>query len=935
MTVGGTLAKSANLRARDAPGKLFEAPMRRQFLGSPSPQTSATTTVSLIMSTLEPVEEKAQESHISLPKAPASHAPTSSASASSSTAPLCAICALNAAKYTCPRCHMRTCSLPCSATHKTVGAGCSGVRNKAAYIPMNQYGYMALMDDYVYLEEIGRKVGDWGKEIVSGGYDASSSHSGHRGQMRSRGRGRGRGRGMARGGLAHANGPRSKRDVLKMELDHMDIEMDLLPVGMERRILNQSTWDHKCVKLSSVPQSALMSSANCLHSDSTALLTIEFIFHPPRFLLPSSQPAEPIRMLTHRNRISESLMSNLSTRLAERAGSKKKEKEKPLPEWLTDMLVPQAEDSTSFVMPICVMPTKLDPLASLTSSRTNPYVGLRPGHITRNAFYKLLYDEPLVTALKHKQFVEFPTIELWEEGAFLGTIVDDRGSIVRKYDGTDEDEDGPKPKRRKLNRKEGKKTLGGLLGGYGSESDEEGEDEKEEKNVLNLLSGYAGSDDESDDGESDGSEFEGEDAVERIKANAFDELTKLRGSEKGAPEEVGKTGKSVFEMKFMKDAATREKHRVDRMADDFVKEMGSTIAGEDSDEDSAEAPDQAQDTATQRTGGRVSYRPSNIAALRVVPSLASDTSSTTLKSTDLPPHQHPDSPSPISPIPEAQATAGPSNPWLSHEGVKAVQKKHEVAVSKDSAGAEKSKNKLRKRVKKREEEKEKAKEDAAVDVSMSNVMTLGNSSSVAGPSKVVAKGKQKRSLRSGAEPAGEDDEESDTNSELDEQEKTLDLKGKSKGKGIKAFQQRDLVARAFAGDDVVQDFEEAKRREIQEDAPKEVDTTLPGWGSWGGLGTKKAPSKPYLIKKIAGVDPTSRADFNKAHVIISEKRDKKAARYLVKDLPYPYTSKAQFERSMDAPIGSEWNTRVGFQRGTLPKVVRKMGTVITPLEKLT
>ena len=88
---------------------------------------------------------------------------------------------------------------------------------------------------------------------------------------------------------------------------------------------------------------------------------------------------------------------------------------------------------------------------------------------------------------------------------------------------------------------------------------------------------------------------------------------------------------------------------------------------------------------------------------------------------------------------------------------------------------------------------------------------------------------------------------------------------------------------------------------------------------------KKAAPKPYLIKKIAGVNPTSRADYNKAHVIISEKRDKKAAKYLVKDLPYPYTSKAQFERSMDTPLGTEWNTRVGFQRGTLPKVVKKVG----------
>jgi len=178
------------------------------------------------------------------------------------------------------------------------------------------------------------------------------------------------------------------------------------------------------------------------------------------------------------------------------------------------------------------------------------------------------------------------------------------------------------------------------------------------------------------------------------------------------------------------------------------------------------------------------------------------------------------------------------------------------------------------------------------------------------------------------------------NSEVEEQERKLTEK-KRKGKGkakdqgaVKPFAQRDLVSLAFAGDKVVQDFQEVKQREVLEDAPKEVDTTLPGWGSWGGTGAKKAPPKPFLIKKVAGIDPRSREDYGKAHVIISEKRDKKAAKYMVKDLPYPYTSKAQYERSLQTPIGTEWNTRLGFQRGTLPRVVKKPGVVIEPLVKM-
>jgi U3 small nucleolar RNA-associated protein 14 len=128
-------------------------------------------------------------------------------------------------------------------------------------------------------------------------------------------------------------------------------------------------------------------------------------------------------------------------------------------------------------------------------------------------------------------------------------------------------------------------------------------------------------------------------------------------------------------------------------------------------------------------------------------------------------------------------------------------------------------------------------------------------------------------------------------------------------------------------------------------------------GSWGGRGTKKSQPKPHLIKKVPGVAPAARADAGKARVIISERKDKKAGGYMVKDLPHPYTTKAQFESSLEMPIGPECNTRMGFQKSTLAKVVKKvryhvsisysrraqianwcctrqMGTVIDPIEKL-
>ena len=95
-------------------------------------------------------------------------------------------------------------------------------------------------------------------------------------------------------------------------------------------------------------------------------------------------------------------------------------------------------------------------------------------------------------------------------------------------------------------------------------------------------------------------------------------------------------------------------------------------------------------------------------------------------------------------------------------------------------------------------------------------------------------------------------------------------------------------------------------------------------GSWGGVGLTKPPPKPERIKHFPGIDPSKRQDAGKSHVIISEKKDKKAEKYLVKDLPFPYTSKAQFERRMEVPLGVEWNTRKGFQRGTMPRVTKKV-----------
>ncbi|KAF5352803.1 hypothetical protein D9756_006229 [Leucocoprinus leucothites] len=492
--------------------------------------------------------------------------------------------------------------------------------------------------------------------------------------------------------------------------------------------------------------------------------------------------------------------------------------------------------------------------------------------------------------------------------------------------------------------------------------DEGGREEIEEmlhrgEQLRRKIQGV-GSDESEEEEESSGDDEEAivntEEGILKVKKAAFDELKELQGSMDDI-EHGGKKGKSVFEMKFMKDAMAREQAVTDRMVDDFVKEMGGEMDGgsDDEQQDQLGELDETSGVLTNRTGGRLVFRPGAAQGIvrsgpRTMGSLASDTSSVTLKSTDfISPPTSPQQPFKPSGLSNATSSGPPadaeeSNPWLTRDtdSITKISRKNNEVFGKDSNKVEKSKNKLKKMARKRQEEKEKEQEDAVVEIAMDQNLTLGDSSKPS-TSQSTSKAPSSKSTPTPkpSTPAtgaiAVEDDDSDANSEVDAQEATiLKAKADANPKGLKAFQQRDLVALAFAGDNVVHEFEEVKKREIAADAPKDVDTTIPGWGSWGGQGTKRAPPKPERIKKIAGIDPKSRADYNKKNVIISEKRDKKAAKYLVKDLPYPYTSRAQFEQAMEQPLGKEWNTRVGFQRGTLPRVVKKPGVIIDPLEKM-
>jgi U3 small nucleolar RNA-associated protein 14 len=194
------------------------------------------------------------------------------------------------------------------------------------------------------------------------------------------------------------------------------------------------------------------------------------------------------------------------------------------------------------------------------------------------------------------------------------------------------------------------------------------------------------------------------------------------------------------------------------------------------------------------------------------------------------------------------------NPWLllhDSSSSKTTRKRNEIVVGKGSNQILKTQNKLRKQGLKHDEERAKAADEAAVEIDMEQAFTLP-SSSKSGPSALqntfdiaATDAKTIHKNTNGNIPCQGSDSDSDANDELEEQERIVDLKGKGKARGPKAFEQRDLVARAFAGDDVtqvslsscgicnaltfVQAFEETKRLETEGDAPTTIDTTIEGW----------------------------------------------------------------------------------------------------------
>lgn len=76
----------------------------------------------------------------------------------------CETCGTEEAKYRCPRCMRYSCSLPCVKKHKAE-LTCNGVRDKTAYVSIQQFTEMNLLSDYRFLEDVARTADHISRDV--------------------------------------------------------------------------------------------------------------------------------------------------------------------------------------------------------------------------------------------------------------------------------------------------------------------------------------------------------------------------------------------------------------------------------------------------------------------------------------------------------------------------------------------------------------------------------------------------------------------------------------------------------------------------------------------------------------------------------------------------------------------------------------------------
>ena len=158
--------------------------------------------------------------------------------------------------------------------------------------------------------------------------------------------------------------------------------------------------------------------------------------------------------------------------------------------------------------------------------------------------------------------------------------------------------------------------------------------------------------------------------------------------------------------------------------------------------------------------------------------------------------------------------------------------------------------------------------------------------------------------------------------------------------------QEDLVNLAFAGPDYEKEFQSHKKQQIDDelgiDAKQRdiIDKVKAGWGDWAGPGnggvSKKILNNREKLLSIMNEEEEEkrgkRKDSKLKNVMISDKRIKTAAKYKIADFPHPFTSSEEYEKSLQVPLGPEWNASHVVRKNAAPEILLRPGRIVEPIK---
>ena len=154
-------------------------------------------------------------------------------------------------------------------------------------------------------------------------------------------------------------------------------------------------------------------------------------------------------------------------------------------------------------------------------------------------------------------------------------------------------------------------------------------------------------------------------------------------------------------------------------------------------------------------------------------------------------------------------------------------------------------------------------------------------------------------------------------------------------------EQREIIQAAFeaGGTEMEKEFRREKEKLLEKESTAKEEIELPGWGgSWVGEGARESKrniERRDRKRKEREAETErlrkKRKDSLLTDVIISEKGDTLNRKYKTQTVPFPFKTIEQYERTLQTPLGRDWNTLSVYNERIKPRVRVRKGEYIQPM----